>query len=421
MKVLSYLLAATVCISVAACGSGAGTGHQHGEEAEEQREGHHHDEDEDEHGHHHDEDEHEHEGHNHEGEGHEHEGHEAEEHGHEGEIVFSEEKQQTFGVVAEAIEPEAFAEVIKVGGRILPAQSDESVISASTSGIVHFTGKAIAEGSYLSKGTAFAVINTQTTDGGDPVSKARAAYETAEKEYLRDTELLKDNIISQSHYDRSKLEYEQAKAAYEALSRSGYGEGGLNVNAPASGYVTDLYVKDGQYVSTGETLAVISRGSKLTLRAEAPLKYYATLPKVATANFAMPDGEVVCLSEHKGRLLGFSRTAEEGFLPVTFEFDRCSAAVPGAYVDVWLKTGETTDVLTVPVDAVVESQGIYSVFIQHEDDAFLKRDVTLGGSDGLKVQILSGINPGDKVVTKGAMQIKLASVAAVPSGHNHQH
>ena len=414
MKVLSYLLAATVCISVAACGSGAGTGHQHGEEAEEQHEGHHHDEDEDEHGHHHDGDEHEHEGH-------EHEGHEAEEHGHEGEIVFSEEKQQTFGVVAEAIEPEAFAEVIKVGGRILPAQSDESVISASTSGIVHFTGKAIAEGSYLSKGTAFAVINTQTTDGGDPVSKARAAYETAEKEYLRDTELLKDNIISQSHYDQSKLEYEQAKAAYEALSRSGYGEGGLNVNAPASGYVTDLYVKDGQYVSTGETLAVISRGSKLTLRAEAPLKYYATLPKVATANFAMPDGEVVCLSDHKGRLLGFSRTAEEGFLPVTFEFDRCSAAVPGAYVDVWLKTGETTDALTVPVDAVVESQGIHSVFIQHEDDAFLKRDVTLGGSDGLKVQILSGINPGDKVVTKGAMQIKLASVAAVPSGHNHQH
>ena len=404
MKVLSYLLAATVCISVAACGSGAGSEHQHhGEEAEEQHEGHHHDEDE------------------HEHEGHGHEGHEAEEHGHDGEIVFSQEKQETFGVVAEILEPESFAEVIKVGGRILPAQSDESVISASTSGIIHFSGKAIAEGSYLTKGTAFAVINTQTTDGGDPVSKARAAYETAEKEYLRDTELLKDNIISQSHYDRSKLEYEQAKAAYEALSRSGYGEGGLNVNAPASGYVTDIYVKDGQYVSTGETLAVISRGNKLTLRAEAPLKYYATLPKVATANFAMPDGEVVSLNDHKGRLLGFSRTAEEGFLPVTFEFERCAGAIPGAYVDVWLKTGETADALTVPVDAVVESQGIYSVFIQHEDDAFMKRDVTLGGSDGLKVQILSGINPGDKVVTKGAMQIKLASVAAVPSGHNHQH
>jgi membrane fusion protein, heavy metal efflux system len=406
MKVLSYLLAAAVCISVAACGCSAGSGHQHhGEEAEEQHEGHHHDED----------------GHHHDGDEHEHEGHEAEDHGHEGEIVFSQEKQQTFGVVTEAIEPEAFAEVIKVGGRILPAQSDESVISASTSGIIHFSGKAIAEGSYLAKGTAFAVINTQTTDGGDPISKARAAYETAEKEYIRDTELLKDNIISQSHYDRSKLEYEQAKAAYEALSRSGYGEGGLNVNAPASGYVTDVYVKDGQYVSTGETLAVISRGSKLTLRAEAPLKYYATLPKVATANFAMPDGEVVSLNDHKGRLLGFSRTAEEGFLPVTFEFERCAGAIPGAYVDVWLKTRETTDALTVPVDAVVESQGIYSVFIQHEDDAFMKRDVTLGGSDGLKVQILSGINPGDKVVTKGAMQIKLASVAAVPSGHNHQH
>ncbi len=430
MRILSYLMAAAVSISVAACGSGAGSGNRHSEEAEEhhehaeQCEGHAHE------GHHHGDAEaeaHSHEGHHHgeaEAEAHNHtEAHstEADSHTHEGEIIFSQQKQKTFGVVVESIEPEPFAEVVKVGGRILPSRSDESVISATTSGIFHFSGKTIAEGSFLSEGTVFAVINTRTADGGDPVSKARAAYETAEKEYLRDTQLLKDNIISQSHFDRSKLEYEQARAAYEALTSSGYGESGLNVKAPANGFLTALYAKEGQYVSTGQTLAVISRGGKLSLRAELPLKYYSILPKLATANFALPGGETVRLGEHGGRLIGFSRTAEEGFLPVTFEFDSCSSAIPGAYVDVWLLTGESTEALTVPVEAVVESQGIYSIYVQHEDDAFMKRDIVPGGSDGIKVRILSGIKPGERVVVKGAMQIKLASVAAAPAGHNHQH
>ncbi len=445
-----------MCISVAACGSGAGSGNRHGEGTEEQHEAAGHSRETEEHhghaerceahaheeaskceghsrdGHHHGEAEAEAHSHNREAEAEAHnhshsadshtEAHtEAHEHSHEGEIVFSQQKQKTFGVVVESIEPEPFAEVVKVGGRILAARSDESVISATTSGIFHFSGKAIAEGSFLSEGAVFAVINTRTADGGDPVSKARAAYETAEKEYLRDTQLLKDNIISQSHFDRSKLEYEQARAAYEALTGSGYGESGLNVKAPSSGYITALYAKEGQYVSTGQTLAVISRGGKLSLRAELPLKYYGILPKLATANFALPGGTPVRLGEHGGRLIGFSRTAEEGFLPVTFEFDSCSSAIPGAYVDVWLLTGESTEALTVPVEAVTESQGIYSVYVQHEDDAFMKRDIVPGGSDGVKVRILSGINPGERVVVKGAMQIKLASVAAAPAGHNHQH
>lgn len=435
-------MAAAVGVTVAACGSGAGSGNRHSEGTEEQHEHgeteakceeHAHGAEEkcEEHshgGHRHSEaeakcEEHSHEAteHSHNHETHSHEAHAEAQNSHEGEIVFSQQKQKTFGVVVESIEPEAFAEVVKVGGRILPAPSDESVISATTSGIFHFSGKTIAEGSFLTGGTVFAVINTQTADGGDPVSKARAAYETAEKEYLRDTQLLTDNIISQSHFDRSKLEYEQARAAYEALTRSGYGKDGLNVKAPTDGYVTALYAKEGQYVSTGETLAVISRGGKLSLRADLPLRYYDILPKLATANFALPGGEVIRLHEHGGRLIGFSRTADAGTLPVTFEFDSCAAAIPGAYVDVWLRTGESTGALTVPVEAVVESQGIYSVYVQHEDDAFMRRDIVPGGSDGVKVRILSGINPGEKVVVKGAMQIKLASVAAAPAGHNHQH
>ncbi|MGL4326473.1 MAG: efflux RND transporter periplasmic adaptor subunit, partial [Tannerellaceae bacterium] len=42
------------------------------------------------------------------------------------------------------------------------------------------------------------------------------------------------------------------------------------------------------------------------------------------------------------------------------------------------------------------------------------------GDNGSEVQILSGLKPGEVVVTKGAMQVKLASMSsAIPHGHSH--
>lgn len=365
--------------------------------------------------------------HDHHGEEHHHE--ESEEHhhhegeGHSGEIVFSVAQQEAFGVVSEEVGYTSFSSVIRASGSILPAKGEEAIIPATTAGVFHFSGKAPSEGSYIAKGAVFAVINTQNVDGGDPVSKARAALETAEKEYMRDIELLKDNIISMSHYDRSKLEYEQAKAAYEALTSGGYSGNGLNVLSPLGGYIQTLYVSEGQYVTTGEPLAVVSQNRKLQLRAELPEKYYSSLKDIVSANFVTSDGTVWSLEDLGGRLISYSRSSSNHFLPVTFEFDNRVPAAPGSYVDVYLKSREQQEAIVVPVEAVMENQGIYNVYVRNgdEEDAFLKRDVKLGTSDGVNVQILSGLNVGDQVVVKGAMQIRLASVSAVPSGHNHQH
>ena len=359
-----------------------------------------------------------HEGHHHEEEVEDHH-HEGEEHS--GEIVFSVAQQEAFGVETEEVAYTSFSSVIRASGTILPAKGEESIIPATTSGVFHFKSKAPSEGSYVAKGSVFAVINTQNVDGGDPVSKARASLETAEKEYQRDIELLKDNIISISHYDQSKLEYEQAKAAYEALTSGGYSGEGLNVLSPLGGYLQAIYVSEGQFVNTGEPLAVVSQNRKLQLRAELPEKYYSSLKDIVSANFVTADGSVWSLDDLGGRLLSYSRSSSNHFLPVTFELDNRISAAPGSYVDVYLKGREQQESIVVPVEAVTESQGVYNVYVRHEEDAFLKRNVTLGASDGVNVQILSGLNPGDEVVTKGAVQIKLASVSAVPSGHNHQH
>jgi multidrug efflux pump subunit AcrA (membrane-fusion protein) len=75
----------------------------------------------------------------------------------------------------------------------------------------------------------------------------------------------------------------------------------------------------------------------------------------------------------------------------------------------------------VPVGAVVEDQGVHYVFVQDEDGEFQRREVTLGGSDGVRVPVTKGLQPGEVIVVEGAVHVKLAGVAAVPAGHTHNH
>ena len=106
---------------------------------------------------------------------------------------------------------------------------------------------------------------------------------------------------------------------------------------------------------------------------------------------------------------------------MTFEFDNKGDLVAGSYVDVYLKSSSSSKAVSVPVGAVVEDQGIHYVFVQEDETCFTKREVRLGQSDGQRVLVKSGLNEGEVVVATGAVQVKLASVTAVPAGHTHSH
>ncbi|MDE6503535.1 MAG: efflux transporter periplasmic adaptor subunit, partial [Muribaculaceae bacterium] len=61
------------------------------------------------------------------------------------------------------------------------------------------------------------------------------------------------------------------------------------------------------------------------------------------------------------------------------------------------------------------------VYIRLDEDCYEKSPVARGGSDGQRVEILSGITPGEHVVTDGMAYVRLAeNVGAVP-GHSHTH
>ena len=78
--------------------------------------------------------------------------------------------------------------------------------------------------------------------------------------------------------------------------------------------------------------------------------------------------------------------------------------------------------IMLPNTAIVEEMGIYCVFVQTCVDSFEKRLITKGVTDGYNTQILKGVEAGDKVVSKGAINVKLAQGSAALDPHaGHVH
>ncbi len=355
-------------------------------------------------------------GHNHEGEALKEEG------GHSDEIPFSKQQAEAVGLKVEEVTPTTFSSVIKTSGQILSAQGDEATIVATSNGIVSFTNPSISDGAAVRAGEAILTVSSKNLLEGDPAVKAKITYETAQKEYQRAEELIKEQIISAKEFEQIRLRYETAKTAYEAQAAN-ITTSGVRVTSPINGYIKNRLVNQGEYVSVGQPIATVSQNRRLQLRAEVSENYFKVLKSIGSANFQTSyDNEVYKLSDLNGRLLSFGKASggQSFYIPVTFEFDNIGDIVPGSFVSVYLLSTPQNNVISVPVSAVTEEQGLTFVYLQLDEEGYKKQEVNLGQSNGDRVQVLSGLKPGDKVVTKGVYQVKLAAVSSVmPEGHSH--
>lgn len=377
---------------------------------------------------------HDHEGHDHEGdadqdhEGHDH-GQEGHDHEHEaggshpGEIVFKKALAEAVGLETVKVAPGPFTDVIKTSGRVLTAQGDESVVVATVPGIVSFGNLPFVDGTAVKKGQTILSLSSSGISDGDVAAKAKFAYETAKKEYERMQSLVGEKIVSAKDFEQARLNYENAKVAYDAVAGKQTAKG-VGVVSPLNGYLKNIQVKEGDFVSVGQPLATISQNSRLVLRADVSEKYYKYLPGIQSANFTTPyDNSLYRLSDLRGRLLSYGKASDTNsfYVPVTFEFDNKGAVIPGSFVEIFLLTAPMENILSVPVSALIEEQGIYSVFIRLDEEGYKKQEVSLGANNGSEVQILSGLKAGDEVVTRGAYQVKLSSSSNAIPAHSHSH
>ena len=319
-----------------------------------------------------------------------------------------------------------FHEIIKASGEILSAPGDEVMVTANANGAVSFANNALTVGSLVTNGQALFVLSGSSNVVDNTESRykeAKVNYEKAKLDYERASSLVKDKIVSEKDFLVTKAAYENAEITYNTLSKN-YSARGQRINAPKRGYLKNILVSEGEYVTAGQPLATVSQNQKLRLKAEVSQRYYLKLASVKSANFkTVYDDKVYDTQSLNGKLVSYGKNVnhEDHLIPIVFEIDNRGEFVPGSLVEIFIRSATITNALVIPISALVEEQGTFYVYVQTAGESFEKREVKLGGNDGQNTQALSGISNGERVVTKGSYQVKLATMSGAVPAHGHEH
>ena len=94
---------------------------------------------------------------------------------------------------------------------------------------------------------------------------------------------------------------------------------------------------------------------------------------------------------------------------------------PGMSARAQVFTGPRREALALPTTALVEEEGRFVAYVQVGGETFARRALELGARDGLWVEVRSGVQAGDRVVTEGAYALRLASTSTNVPAHGHVH
>lgn len=314
-------------------------------------------------------------------------------------------------------------QLIKTTARVeaLPAKSH--TLTAQTSGTLNFTSNSMVDGSSVKAGQALFTI--QGSGMGDDnaalvYQEAKGDYELAKAEYERMQQLVDKEIVSKRAYQETKNQYEKAKAKFDNLQHNFNSEGQV-VYALSAGVLEKIRVHNGQHVDKGQTLATIASYSKVQLVANVPSRYRTDLSSVLATSYKSDSQNWKTLDASLTSV--GQRVDESSFrLPVYFEAANTGDLLPGSLIELNITCSADRPVVVVPTVSLLEQQGNYFVYVQLNPELFEKRQVFPGASNGVETVITEGLTDGERIVTKGAVLVKLASVSNTLDPHaGHVH
>ncbi len=206
---------------------------------------------------------------------------------------------------------------------------------------------------------------------------------------------------------------------------SGSSGPGAEVRSPIAGVVAFVRAEPGAVVAAGAPLVEVVDTQTLWLQARVYEMDAARIRGTPGAMFTLPGREnpVIVDAEHGGTTISVGPAVDpiDRTVPVLYSFPNPGDLLPGSQADVRVFTAETTDAIVVPREAVVDDNGTPVVFVMSGGESFFKRRVTLGEHDGERVAVLTGIAPGERVVSRGAYEILLSTAEGGIPAHGHQH
>lgn len=334
-------------------------------------------------------------------------------------------------------------------GKALPALGD-TVAAGQTLALLQpaFAASTATEISALAAERTARIVEftTRAAEAETEATRARLAIEQAEVTLKRVQTLVAAKARPERDLQEAEFALKDAKAklAAAAALQAAYREaaatlrGGsgatpfapapIELKSPIAGTLVAV-----QAGAVGENLAA-DRVVFTVLDASGVL-LEAKVPEVTTRRLAAAKHTMLELPGERGRFLpvtgeGGGRLVFTGLqvdpatrtVPVVYAFKNSGGVLRiGEAVTLHIETEHVENVIAVPDAAVVEEAGRAIVFVQLGGETFDKRDVTLGLRDGNWIQVLDGLKTGERVVTKGAMAIRLASVSASVPAHGHAH
>ncbi len=362
--------------------------------------------------------------HSHSHEGHSHSGHGEATEGKPDDVAFGKEQSWKIDFATAATEESAFGGVIKVAARVAATPENFTTIVATASGKVQFVGN-VVEGMDVAAGDAlFYLEGGDVTDNDAAVkfAETESNYLVAKADYERKKLLFIEKIVSEREFQAAEAAYKQAEARFSSMKRN-YGNGKVTLKAARAGYVATLLVANGDYVSPGMPLATVQSNGCVNMTAELPVRFAEQVRNITDVNIELPSGEVYSMNACGGRVVAVGSSANScNMLPLTVSAGSIEGLIPGSIVTLYIVSESTTHTVVVPRTALVEEMGNHFVFVQNNPISFEKRAVKVGADDGIRVQVLKGLHAGERVVTKGAVSLKLSQGAAALDPHaGHVH
>ena len=343
-----------------------------------------------------------------------------------GEIIFLKEQAWKSDIRIEQITQGPFHTVISTSGELMPLPGEKKYIASTTRGMVHFANPQLVQGARVYQGQLLFTISSESLVEDNVqlrYEEVKNKLELSRSQYKRHMELIRSEAISERQYQESRAIYTEDSLNFYNLE-SHISQEGIRIVAPASGSLHELNVSEGIYVTEGDVLAILSPDRNLMLRVDLPQQYFHHSQSITTANFRPAYSEkVLSVTDMEGKLLAVGHSVKENdhYLPVNFALNNDGSLLEGAFAEVYLIAGERENVLSVPSTALGEEQGGSYVFVQVSGESYSKRRVETGPSDGRRVEILSGLAAGERVVTRGKMLIKAASMETGEIAHGHSH
>ncbi len=284
---------------------------------------------------------------------------------------------------------------VEVPGTLLPAEQTE--IRVEVSGRV--IGLNIEEGKVVGKGTL--LVKLFDGDLQAQLKKLQVQLEIAVKTEERQRDLLQINGISQQDYDLSALQVENLRADIEAV-RIAISK--TEIRAPYSGRLGLRQVSLGALLSPNDVVTSISQVESLKLEFSIPEKYANQVRPGGIVNFLVDGGK----AGHIGRVIATENRVEAATRTLRVRAvvdEKHPDLVPGVFARVRLELGRDTAALMVPTQAVIpQARGKQMILYRSDSVRFV--NVETGLRDSAYVQIVSGVNAGDTVLTSGLMAIR---------------